>query len=68
MWAGDVDLLDELAPCRCCCHEHTFESCEAREWGGCRGQGTMTRAEELSWAKHYGMTLEEFFGEAGYDL
>lgn len=65
MWAGDVNVLHELAPCRCCCDEHTFEDCPARAWVGCRGQSTMTRAEQESWARHYqthhGMTQEEFF-------
>jgi hypothetical protein len=66
VWAGDVNALCRLAPCRCCCHEHTFESCEARLWGGCRGQSTMTRAEEESWANHYarfhGMSWDAFYG------
>ena len=66
LWAGDVDRLSELAPCRCCCFEHTFESCEARLWFGCRGQGALTRAEEESWRRHYeqfhGMTAAEFYG------
>lgn len=53
MWAGDADRLYELAPCRCCCDEHTFECCEARQWFGCRGQGSMTRADEESWQRHY---------------
>ena len=53
IWAGDVDTLQRLAPCGCCCSEHTFEQCPARAWGGCRGQGSMTRAEEESWARHY---------------
>jgi len=65
LWAGDVDTLDRLAPCRCCCHQHTFESCPARAWFGCRGQFIMTRAEEESWARHYGvahgMSREQFF-------
>jgi len=64
MWAGDQDVLNELAPCRCCCSEHTFENCPARQWGGCRGG--MTRSEEESWARHYethhGMTFEQFYG------
>lgn len=67
MWDGDIDTLDELAHCRCCCHEHTFEDCEARRWYGCRGQGSMTRDDERSWLKHYqdhhGMTEAEFYGE-----
>jgi hypothetical protein len=25
MWGGELDALWELAPCRCCCGEHTFE-------------------------------------------
>lgn len=66
VWAGDYDKLQELAPCRCCCHEHTFGSgCPAYAWGGCRGQATVTREELESWADHYarfhGMTREQFF-------
>jgi hypothetical protein len=66
IWEGDVDKLYELAPCRCCCGEHTFENCPARQWGGCRGQGTMTRADYEEWARHYekfhGMARAEFEG------
>jgi len=66
LWEGDVDTLFDLAPCRCCCHEHTFEDCFARIWNDCRGQYTMTRAEIESWASHYerfhGMTRDEFYG------
>lgn len=65
VWAGDIDQLDALAGCICCCDEHTFEGCPARLWHGCRGQGAMTRAEEEAWAEHYrkfhGMPREEFF-------
>lgn len=65
IWAGDVDWLDEHFHCECCCHEHTHEGCPARIWNGCRGQYTMTRAEEESWARHYerfhGLTREQFF-------
>jgi hypothetical protein len=65
MWAGDVEKLDEIAGCICCCHEHTFRSCPARQWSGCRGQGTEQYDPEV-WAKWYeqwrGMTREEFFG------
>ena len=68
MWASDVELLDQLAPCRCCCWEHTSEDCEARLWNGCRGSGQPTRADTEAWARHYaehhGMTRAEFFGEA----
>lgn len=66
IWAGDTDRLDELAPCRCCCSEHTFEWCEARLWGACRGQGSMMRAELEAWQRFYeesrGMTREQFYG------
>jgi hypothetical protein len=66
MWAGDVERLHELAPCNCCCDEHTSESCEARSWHGCRGQTTMTSAERESWQRHYqryhGMTADQFYG------
>lgn len=66
MWAGDHDTLWELAPCICCCSEHTFEHCPARQWDGCRGSGTMTRAEIDEWAEHYrkhhGLTRDQFFG------
>lgn len=66
MWAGDIEKLEELAHCVCCCDEHTFESCPARLWHGCRGQGSMTTAEEKSWAAHYrtnhGMTEDQFYG------
>ena len=56
MWAGDVEKLDELAHCRCCCWEHTYGSgCPAYAWGGCRGQDS---AEDPAndyegWARHY---------------
>lgn len=67
MWDGDLELLDELAHCRCCCHEHTYEDCPARLWNGCRGSGAMTRADVESWVQHYaahhGMTRAAFFGE-----
>lgn len=67
IWAGDVERLHELAPCGCCCWEHTHEGCSARMWNGCRGSGQLTRADTESWARHYaehhGMTRAEFFGE-----
>ena len=65
MWAGDTDRLQELAPCQCCCSEHTCrEACRAWVWGGCRGYGTKDpHTEAVAWAKHYGMTLDEFYGE-----
>lgn len=60
MWANDQDTLWKIAPCDCCCHEHTLSGCLARLWEGCRGQGSMTRADYEGWAKHYGMTVDEF--------
>ena len=60
MWAGDVDRLQELAGCICCCDEHTFEHCPARQWDGCRGQGAPTHRDMEIWAAHYGMTPTEF--------
>lgn len=66
MWAGDIDMLHQLAPCDCCCDEHTMgPTCPAWAWGGCRGRDSMTRNEMQSWeehyAKHYGLTFEEFY-------
>lgn len=64
LWAGDVGQLDRLAPCQCCCADHTHEGCPARQWHGCRGQDSMTRADHESWARHYaqnhGMCAERF--------
>lgn len=45
IWAHDTDALYELAPCGCCCHEHYFDNCVARLYGGCRGAVPMTMAE-----------------------
>lgn len=65
LWAGDADRLQELAPCECCCHEHTFTCCKARQWGGCRGQGS-EQYEPEPWFQFLkqtrGMTWEEFYG------
>jgi hypothetical protein len=68
IWAGDTDELWRIAPCRCCCHEHTFrEGCPAFAWGGCRGQFSPPRNWEEGWAEFYaktrGMSRAEFFGE-----
>jgi hypothetical protein len=66
MWAGDVDRLNELAPCRCCCAEHTFSNCEAREWGGCRGQGSEAfddRAWQQFYEQAHGMSADVFYGQ-----
>lgn len=62
IWEGDLDVLQERAPCVCCCSEHTFDHCPARAWEGCRGQGSMTQADVEAWAAHYGMTLSQFYG------
>ena len=62
MWAGDLDRLEEIAGCECCCDEHTFEHCLARLWGGCRGQGSLTNKDIEGWAAHYGMTVDQFYG------
>lgn len=62
IWSGDLVTLEERAHCICCCAEHTFEHCPARAWGGCRGQETPTRHDIDGWARHYGMTREEFLG------
>ena len=60
------DREQELAPCICCCHEHTFQSCPARAWNGCRGSGNSAEPDHESWARFYqhahGMTREQFFG------
>jgi hypothetical protein len=64
IWEGDVDALQERAPCVCCCAEHTFESCPARLWRGCRGQDSLTRKDIDEWARHYGMTVYDFLNPA----
>ena len=72
LWAGDTDRLHELAWCRCCCDEHTFEDCPARLWYGCRGQGSMTRADLKSWEVHYaqfhGLSWHQFHGFGEEDI
>ena len=61
MWAGDVDELNRIAGCICCCAEHTFTTgCPAYQWGGCRGQGSLTSIDVQGWMEHYGMTPEQF--------
>jgi hypothetical protein len=65
LWTGDVDTLHQLAPCGCCCDEHTYDNCPARAWYGCRGQNSLTQADIDSWVRHYesahNMTREAFF-------
>ena len=67
MWAGDIEKLQSIARCVCCCAEHTFTTgCPAYAWGGCRGQGALTREEIRGWeehyARHHGLTVERFYG------
>lgn len=72
MWAGDLDTLQEMLPCGCCCNEHTFPHCEARLWGGCRGGMPYGWGPEeefgylQSWQRHYarfhGMAEADFYG------
>jgi hypothetical protein len=69
IWEGDVDWLSEHYPCECCCAEHTYgDGCPAYVWGGCRGQGAMSRRDHEAWAMHYekfhGLTRDEFYGVA----
>ena len=45
MFRGDVNRLDELAPCGCCCADHYFLSCPAHLWMGCRGSYAPDRLE-----------------------
>lgn len=63
LWAGDVELLSELAPCRCCCSEHYHPDCPANLWNACRGSGIYEEAE--AWYEHYrrfhGMSRDDFF-------
>lgn len=66
IWAGDLDTLEERAGCICCCDEHTFATCPARLWEGCRGTGAMTQADVKSWELHYerfhGLSRDQFYG------
>lgn len=67
MWSGNVDRLHELAPCDCCCDEHTSVHCPAREWNGCKsGLAPGEDEDDRSWWVAYyeqtrGMTATEFF-------
>lgn len=60
MWAGDQERLHDLAPCNCCCSEHTSSWCLARLWGGCRGGDGSDEIDVEGWASHYKMTRDEF--------
>lgn len=70
LWVGDLDALDRLAPCQCCCDEHTFPCCLARHWGGCRGglpygdEGVDERAWAAHYATYHGLTDAQFWGAA----
>lgn len=69
MWAGDVDELHRIAGCICCCVDHTFTTdCPAYQWGGCRGQDSVSMDDVRGWAKHYGMTVEKFCRPFDVDL
>lgn len=63
LWHGDLDRLQELAPCGCCCEEHFDYNCPARAWEGCRGSGSV---DHDAWQKFYeqsrGMSAETFYG------
>ena len=67
LWSGNMDRLQELAPCACCCHEHTFTGCPARLWGGCRSglaPGAISVESDVAgWAEFYGWTVERFLNE-----
>lgn len=67
MWAGDVEKLDRIAGCGCCCNEHTHLWCDARYWGGCRsgyGPGESLEGEIASWRVLYPhLSTDEFYGE-----
>ena len=70
IWEGDTDRLQEIAPCQCCCHEHTYATCPARHWNGCRSglpYGVSAYTEAEAWATHYnrhhGLTRAQFFAE-----
>jgi hypothetical protein len=71
MWAEDADALNELAPCRCCCRQHTFYDCPARDWNGCRGGTESPRETEQAWQEFYekvhGMSSNVFYGEDDFD-
>jgi hypothetical protein len=66
MWEGDLDKLNDLAGCDCCCADHFFEHCPARVWGGCRGQESLTREDYAGWEahyhKHHGLSRDQFYG------
>lgn len=71
MWAGDELSLNRIAGCTCCCDEHTYERCPARQWHGCRGQNSvLTVAEIEAWFQTYarvrGFTRAQFFGPDMY--
>ncbi len=68
MWAGGVDELREIAPCSCCCADHTNAYCPARLWEGCRSglpYGEDEHSEAQKWADHYAkyhdMNKESFY-------
>lgn len=65
-WDGDDERLRDLAPCSCCCADHTFSYCPARLWDGCRSgleYGVDHLADERSWREHY----DKWRGEGFFD-
>lgn len=46
MWQGDVETLHRIAPCRCCCSEHTYKDCPARQWMGCKASFSESEVDE----------------------
>lgn len=68
MWAEDSERLWELAPCVCCCREHTFPNCTARLWNGCYSGlafGESQFEDDRAWFAHYqkfhGMSEATFY-------
>ena len=72
MWRGDDVYLQRMAPCHCCCDEHTHEGCAARVWFGCRGQASALDAVDrdpeawaMSYAQTRGMSRQAFYAYRG---
>ncbi len=66
LFENDRNVLEYEFGCRCCCEEHTFRDCKARQWGGCRGQWS-DEPDEESWFRFYQasrwFTLEQWTGK-----
>ncbi len=48
MWAQDLEKLNELAHCDCCCDEHYSYKCPALIWNGCRGSRSVAEDKEYN--------------------